>query len=187
MNIRRLIVAIGVAVLAGAGLAQDGPGSPEPRQWFLEHVEKLTAGSGSWLASNERYRSETETFDAYRVKWRKGIGGRSVYGEMTGLTEGGETPPFWEFRIFWHPGEGQARIMQFGRSGIFGDGPIELRDDGTDVSIQTFHPPDGEAFRIRHVSRLAGDLHETESFKEGDNGEWEPNRTYTWRREAPKP
>lgn len=187
MNTWRALILSGLIAWLPLSAAQDGPRSPEPRQWFLDHIEKLTAGSGSWLASNEAYRGDGEGFDAYRVRWRKGIGGRSVYGEMTGLAGGRETGVFWEFRIYWHPGEGQARIMQFSNNGIFGDGPIELQDDGSDVSVQTFYRPDGEPFRLRHVSRLEGDVHETVSFKEGPDGNWERNRSYTWRREAARP
>jgi len=167
----------------GTAIAQEDTTDPAPREWFLEHIRNLADDGGNWLTLNDRYQSEQEPFDAYRVTWRMGTGGYSLYGEMTGLVEGEETPPFWEFRLFWHPGEGQARIMQFGRNGIFGDGPIELREDGSDVSIQTFHPPGDDPFRIRHVSRLDGDVHETTSYKEGEEGEWELNRRYTWRRQ----
>lgn len=157
---------------------------PDERELFQRYIDTLTAGTGIWVASNSQYQTEEEPFDAYKIAWRKGIGGRSAYGRMTALRGVDETDPIWEIRVYWHAGDNQARIMQFGNSGIFTDGPLRITRDGpeeTVESVQTFYPPRGEAYRVRHVTELDEYVQHVESFQESEDG-WDPRRSYDWHR-----
>lgn len=153
---------------------------------FHEHVEGLTQDGGVWVASNSRYQSDREPFDAYKLVWRKGIGGLSAYGRMTALRGLEETAPIWEFLLYWDSELRQVRVIQFSSSDIVGKGVLTISEKGEEELIQNFYPPNGEPYRVRHTGKLQGDVHETISYKRAGE-EWEPNRSYIWVRRGAVP
>ncbi|MGH9318352.1 MAG: hypothetical protein ACRD3V_00450 [Vicinamibacteria bacterium] len=141
---------------------------------------------GVWTADNSRFKGADEPTDVYAIEWKWGLGRQTLTGRLYGLREGEEVGTFWEFREFWHPGEGQVLTAQFGAGGIYGVGPNEHRADGTSEMLQTFYDPSGLTTRVDHRSELNGDVHITRSFDVGADGQWTPRREYIWKRGSPR-
>lgn len=137
---------------------------------------------GVWVADNGRYKSADEPADAYGIEWKLGLGGQSLTGRLYGIRDGKEGLTFWEFREFWHPGDGKVVTTQFGLGGAYGVGPHEFRADGTSEMLQTFYDPSGATTRTGHRSMLKGDEHTTTSFDVDAAGTWTERRTYVWLR-----
>lgn len=174
-----------VASLA-LGLRPAGTPAAPPREapdWLRAHMEFQVRGGGRWHADNASYRSEGEPYTAYGMDWTWGLGRHSIVGRLYALQGDRDLGTVWDLRVFWHPGEQAARILQFGSDGTVGVGELHPRDGGTE-SVQTFHAPDGSATRLRHESDEAGDVARSRSFDEAD-GAWKPRRTYVWHRVDP--
>jgi hypothetical protein len=148
--------------------------------WVTSNWETLI---GTWIADNQAYKSATDSMDAYGIEWSWGLGKKSLVGRLYGIREGKEVGTFWEFREFWHPGEGRLIATQYASDGTYGAGPHELKDDGETEMLQTFFDPTtGAVFRVGHRSKLEGDVHATRSFDVDADGEWKDRRAYLWRR-----
>lgn len=177
------LLAAAACALLGAG--EQGRAVPAP-DWYWEHNEFLTRDGGVFHADNSAYRSESEPWDAYGLSWEKGPSGQSLRGRLFGLRDGKDAATFWEFYVFWHPGEGKAYMYQVGLDGTLGTGTLEPPGaDGKQRSEQTFHNVDGSTARVAHLALNRGDTHSTESFHWGD-GAWKPRRTYVWKRASPE-
>jgi hypothetical protein len=138
---------------------------------------------GTWITDNSAYKSETDSMDAYGIEWSWGLGKKSLVGRLYGIRDGREVGSFWEFREFWHPGEGRLITTQYGSDGTYGTGPHDIKDDGSSEMLQTFYDPTtGAVSRVGHRSELDGDVHTTRSFDVSPEGEWKDRRTYVWRR-----
>lgn len=162
----------------------EAPAEPvAPPQWFLDDIEAHTAGGGRWVADNSAYQGENEPFDAYVLEWKAGFDGMTMTGRLFGLADGKETPAFWEFRQYWHPGRNEAVVEQFGWGGAMGIGT--LTQDG--VSDQTIYNADGSTARIGHRAELVDADTRVQASFDIDDGEWRPRRTYTWIRQRPEP
>jgi hypothetical protein len=148
--------------------------------WVLSNWEGLI---GTWQADNQKYREADGGIEAYGIEWAWGLDQKSVIGRLYGIREGREAGTFWEFREFWHPGEGQLIAAQFGAGGTYGVGSHRRNADGTTEMLQTFYDPTtGAVSRVGHRSLLAGDEHTTRSFDVSDDGVWKDRRAYVWRR-----
>jgi hypothetical protein len=155
--------------------------SPAP-QWYLDDIEFLTKDGGRWVTSNAEYQSESEPMEAYAIEWKKGYA-NSMTGRLFGIVDGKETGDYWRFRQYWHAGEGKAVLEQFGFGGAMGVGVLWREDDRTKTA-QTFYPPQGAPTLQGHIAyNPDAETHVTESYNIVD-GEWRPNRTYTWKRET---
>ena len=111
--------------------------------------------------------------------WKSGFDGMTMTGRLFGLDGGKETPAFWEFRQYWHPGRQEAVVEQFGWGGAFGIGTL-TRDA---VAEQTICNADGTTSQIGHRSEMPdADTRVQASFDIVD-GAWRPRRTYTWIRQ----
>jgi len=143
-------------------------------------MTQLTQGSGRWIVDNHAYRNDDEPWDQYGTEWSWGLGQQTVRGRLYAVVGGRDVRTFWEFRLFWHPGERRAILQQFGSDGTVGIGPMV--QEGTEVFVdQTFDSPDGTSYRVGHRSSFAGDIHITESLNRvGDR--WEKRRRYEWKR-----
>ena len=174
-------------VLVSILLAADSSGASYESESALPIPDRVLANweklIGTWIADNEAYKSERDPVDAYGISWEWGLGKKSLVGRLYGIRDGKEVGTFWEFREFWHPGEGRVIATQHGSDGTYGAGPHEIGDDGTTEMLQTFYDPTtGAVFRVGHRSTLEGDVHTTRSFDVSPEGEWEERRTYVWRR-----
>lgn len=146
----------------------------------LQNWEKLI---GTWVADNSAFKNENDTIDAYGIEWSWGLGKQSLIGRLYGIRDGKEIATFWEFREFWHPGDGTVFATQFGVDGTYGVGPHTIRPDGTSEMVQTFYNPSAKTIsKVGHRSTLEGDVHTTASFDVDDTGRWTPRRTYVWHR-----
>jgi hypothetical protein len=163
-----------LAVLSLSGPIQAG----EVPQWAHEEMEILV---GRWVADNSAYRNDAEPYDAYGMEWKWGAGRKSLTGQLFALRDGAELGTFWEFRIFWHPGEAQLMVYQFGSDGAVCHGHLERTGDGTSELVQLFYGPGGNATRIAHRTRVEGDVRHDGSYLVDDDGEWQLLRTYEWR------
>jgi hypothetical protein len=173
--------------LVGAACGQAPPPSdsaaPAPRvrpEWVGPYMEGMI---GIWIADNAKYRSDAEPFEAYGIEWKWGAGRQSLAGRLYAIVDGRDAGTSWDFREFWHPGEGRLLASQFGTDGTFGIGPHERLADGTLEMVQTFYDPSGKMTRVGHRSRIQGDEMITQSFDVSPNGAWTDRRTYTWRRQ----
>lgn len=163
-----------------AGDAGGDASGPLPA-WLHQEMTRLAEGSGTWLADNRQFQSAEEKFDHYGLEWKWGLGKQSLKGRLYGVIDGTETGTFWEYRLFWHPGEGQAILQQFGSDGTYGVGELKADDQGRTTMEQTFYGPDGSTWRTGHESWWDGEAHLTQQL-EWRNGEWIKDRLYRWTR-----
>jgi hypothetical protein len=120
------------------------------------------------------------------MAWEKGPSRQTLRGRLFGIRDGKDVGTFWDFHVFWHPGEGKAFISQVGADGTLGMGTLEPPSaDGSARSEATIYSVDGTTTRIAHVVRNRGDIHAGESFDWVD-GTWQPRRSYVWHRVAPE-
>jgi hypothetical protein len=104
-------------------------------------------------------------------------------GRLFSLRDGQELATHWEFRMFWHPLDQEAKAYQFGVDGTVGWGVAAPGPhDNSSIFEQTFASPDGTVNRVRHETRTDGDIETGHSFNWVD-GEWQPRRSYTWLRQ----
>ena len=176
-----LVAVMGLIAVNVQSQEAELPGSPPA--WFLDEIAALTSGSGRWIADNSRYRNENEPYEAYATEWKSAFDGMSMNGRLYGIIDGKEVAEFWQFRQYWHPGEKKAVVEQFGWGGTVGIG-TSWRDGEETKSDQSFFGVNGSVNRTGHVSSFPdSDTHVTASFNIVD-GEWQPQRVYTWRRDA---
>lgn len=176
----RKFAVVSLLLSAFAGISQAAePGAPP--KWYLEEIAMLTAGSGRWEADNGEYQGDEEPYDTYVTEWIPAFGGTVMRGRLFGKVDGKESVDFWEFRLYWHPGEQRAVMEQFGWGGTVGIGTSWHENDEV-RSDQVFYGADGSANRTGHVSHFPDSrTHVTASFGI-DGDEWTPQREYTWHR-----
>lgn len=173
--LRPAVLAIAFALVPAAAMAQ-------PPSWFTDEIKSMTADGGRWIADNSAFKSESEPYQSYAIEWKAGFDGQTMTGRLFGLKGDVETPTFWEYRQYWHPGRSEAVLDQFGWGGVVGAGAM-TRDGAVTVTDQTFYQPDGTSRREGHrASFRDGDTHVTESFDIID-GAWSPRRVYVWKRQ----
>ena len=153
------------------------PAQSQTPDWVQEEMEVMI---GRWIADNSAYQSEDEPYESYGIEWSWGIGEGSVVGRLFGLHDGEEVGPFWDFRQFWHPGEEQLMVYQFGWGGVVGVGPVERVDEHTSRLLQTFYDPDGSTRRVGHRTERRDGVERGQSFDVSEDGTWTERRTYTW-------
>jgi hypothetical protein len=181
-----LVLALVLALVAGSSpiwaqtrQATATTAKPVP-QVVIATWEKLV---GNWVADNSTFKNDVDTMDAYGIEWAWGLGKKSLVGRLYGLKGGKEVGTLWEFREFWHPGEGRLITTQHAGDGTYGVGPHDVKADGTSEMMQTFFDPGtGTKSIVGHRAKLEGDLHTTSSFNVDEKGVWTPRRTYVWRR-----
>ena len=145
--------------------------------WFLKDMESLI---GTWLTSNEKYKSENEPYDSYGVEWKWGIGKTSMTGRLFGIKDNKEIGDFWQYRQYWDAEKNEGVLIQFGYNGTKGEGPIKLLSDGKTESIQSFSSPGAKTWGLKHISFIEDNVHTTISYNKNEKGEWQLNRTYKW-------
>lgn len=148
--------------------------------WVHEHLSMMI---GRWVADNATYQSEEEPYEAYGIEWSWGLGEKSVTGRLFGLQDGQETGAFWEFRVFWHPGEQHLKLYQFGGNGTVGVGAIDVIDEHKTEALQTFYNPDGTQTQIGHREERTEGVNHSHSFNVNEDGVWTPRRSYVWHRQ----
>lgn len=177
-----IVIVVVAAVLrpAATNWPEAAPvGAASPPAWVATYLEGMI---GTWTADNRPHRSEDEPFDAYGIEWKWGVGKKSIVGRLFAMRDGKEVGTVWDFREFWHPGEGQLIASQFGSDGTYGFGPHARKADGTMEMLQTFYAPDGGVRRIGHRSELKRDDLVSCSFDVQKDGTWKAGRVYTFRR-----
>jgi hypothetical protein len=163
--------------------APDAGGAPIP-DWYLEHVEYMTAEGGVWHTDNTAYQSESEPFDTYVVDFDARFGGTGLTGELYGFEGETRSPVFWDFSGYWDPGAGTAMLVQHGWGGGLGAGTLMQSAPDTYLAAQDFHVP-GQAPRHEvHTFRVIDAVtHETVTTHVAADGSRTPGRTYVWRRQ----
>lgn len=134
-----MIMGLLLAVPAIANADDEKAVEPAP-QWYLAEIQKLSAGSGRWVADNSAYQTDTEPYESYVTEWVASFDGTTLRGRLFGIVQGEETPNFWEFRQYWHPGRAEVVIEQFGGQGAVGIGTMQM-DNGKIRSDQSFWFP----------------------------------------------
>lgn len=170
-----------IIALLCAGLIQEPElltGAPQP-DWFVEHVEWLTQGSGKWVADNSHHQTENEQFDYYVIEWIETRVGTGATGRLYGITDGEPSGSFWEYRTYWDALEGRAVAAQWGTNGSYGFGVIEpFGEDGMQL-VQQFAFPNAPVFRQRHEHvELEPGVQITRSMLPDEEGGWRLNREY---------
>ncbi|MEZ5319682.1 MAG: hypothetical protein R2752_19935 [Vicinamibacterales bacterium] len=185
-RVRRTLVSVAI-VAAAVVAAFFGPPSvraqstPQPVPPVVQEAwEHLI---GTWVADNAAYKGPGDPNDAFGIEWQWGLGRQSLVGRLYGIRDGKDIGTYWQFREFWHPGEGRIIATQFGSDGSYGAGPGEIRPDGSSEYLQTFWDPSaGTVTRVGHRATLEGDVHTTTSFDVGADDVWTVRRTYVWKR-----
>lgn len=172
---RQLVMA---AVAALVPLAALGQGPPE---WFLAHIEHLTAEGGRWLTDNSEYRSVEEPYDAFGLEWEAGLGGVSLKGRLFALRDGAEVETFWELRSVWHPGEKRVHAYQWGGNGVYAEGTTVWTEGDVLRTEQEFFGP-ASSFRVGHEEWVEDGKIHTVSYDIGVDGSWKKRRIYVWAR-----
>ncbi len=158
--------------------------SSTPPEWYFAHLHYLTESGGRWLASNAKFESETEPFDAYGMHWEWGPGQQSVKGQMFGIQDGEEGATLWEFRTHWHPKENRAITMQFGAAGSYGIGTLQHEEEGRTRSEQKLSEPDGRSSRVGHRNvETSPSEFQTDAYDIDPDDTRRPRRSYTWTRQ----
>lgn len=179
---RILPLIIAASLVSASALSGDAEPAHSAPDWFLEEIATLTAGTGRWTADNGKYKGENEPYDAYATEWQSAFDGTSMTGRLYGIIDGKEVAEFWQFRQYWHPGQKEAVVEQFGWGGTVGLGTA-WHEDGETKSDQSFFAVDGSVNRTGHVSSFPDpNTHITASFDIVDD-EWQPRRVYTWHRD----
>jgi hypothetical protein len=183
-----LVIAIFLPALSGAGAGAEAtlprPSGPEepavPPDWFVKHMRWLVEGSGRWTTDIAEGRGEDEPYDEYGVEWRWGLGQRSLQGRLFAIVDGIEVASFWEYRLYWHPGEGHAVLLQFGGNGTVGSGIMQARGgEGVEID-QEFFGPDGSKTRVRHETEPGGAGEQVIRVFHEEDGGWKLQRNYLW-------
>jgi ketosteroid isomerase-like protein len=156
--------------------------SGAPPDWFLNEIAALTAEDGRWVADNSPYKSEQEPYDFYVTEWRSSFNGTTMTGRLYGILDGEQTPDFWEFRQYWHPGRQEGIVEQFGWGGAVGIGTIR-HEAGVSKSEQMFYSNERSPNRTGHVSHFSDrDTYVTKSFTIDAEDNWLSQREYAWQR-----
>lgn len=146
-------------------------------EWFLNDIQQMT---GTWVADNSPYVSEQEPYPYYASEWKPGLDNKSLTGRLYGITKEGREINFWEFRQYWDNESSEAKVIQFGRGNMIGQGKYYPVSDQILNSIQTFSLPDGRKWVEKHESSIRKDTLITTSFDLKKDGDWEKKRTYYW-------
>jgi hypothetical protein len=150
-------------------------------QWLKEDWTERSANDGTWETDNSLYKNEQETFDAYGLQWKLGLGGNHLTGRLYCIREGNDVGTVWNFTEFWDPLTKQIKIVQIGSDGTVGQGTKWLEADHSIKEQQLFSSPDGGSFETGHRAWMEnGDFH-TQSFNI-NNGQWISQRKYIWKR-----
>ncbi len=174
---RPLACWLAVGLLLSAALGAEGSPESGPPAWALEEIEST---EGRWVADNSRYKSADEPYDAYGLEWRSAAGNRSLRGRLFAIRGTEEVGTLWEYRLFWHPERRSLWLFQFGTDGAFGEGALERTGPGSTELVQTFHSPSGSTWRSGHREAKEAGRRTTESFAIDAEGNWKPQRVYTW-------
>lgn len=145
--------------------------------WFLEHMEKNIR---MWIASNDKYKSDTEVYTSYGIEWKWGLDKSSFVGRLFGMIEGREIGDFLQFRQYWDNGAKQGKVEQFGFGGITALGNLSRLDDGFTESIQEFSLPNGLKWNEKHITVMEKDVSTTTSYEKTDSNTWKKKRNYRW-------
>jgi hypothetical protein len=166
----------------GADIVPQGAQARPIPDWVRAELALL---AGTWITDNSSHRSEAEPFDQYGLEWTWGLGQHSLIGRLYGLANGKDVATFWQFRQFWHPGQGQLMVEQFGADGTYGVGPNLRQADGSFEMLQVFYSPAaGTRASVGHRSSMKDGRHVTASFDVGADGVWVPRRSYVWTKQA---
>lgn len=180
-------IVLTLVVLCTSVAANGSEKSNGPPDWFLQNIQFMTVGSGTWIADNSVYKSDEEDWDAYVIEWQAGPGGHSMSGQMFGLTgcERSKTS-FWLFTQFWDPIQKAAAVQQYGW-GVVGIGTMEQgAEDGAVLMQQTFTSFDGtSSAQVHQTSNPSENVHRTISFDLAEDGQWIKRRSYDWVRQPP--
>lgn len=189
VHLATLAVLLGIlGAPAGGQETQEERPPAAPPQWFLDHVERMTAGTGTWIAANpEDQRGAAASHDAYGQQWEAGIGGKSLKGRLYALEDGEEVGTFWEFRTYWHPGQRRIIVEQFHPSGSYGVGEVIRTESGRERTDQTFWWVTGAVTRGGHEAWFEDGDHMTQSYSVDSEGVWHELRFYRWEPQPAKP
>lgn len=153
----------------------------EPPAWYLAHMEDLSPDAGAWIADNSAYVSDDEPYEAYGIEWRWALGKQGVTGRLFGIIDDEEVATFWDFRLYWHPGEGRAYLQQFGGNGRFGSGILYPVGEDTYRVEQDFFALDGTISRSGHETVVSDTVHDGYSYRILEDGSWQVQRHYVWK------
>ena len=175
-------VLIGVGCLGGQEV--EGQADPLTVEEVRARFEDMARPGGYWATSNARYQTpESGEPDEYRMAFSLTPDGHSISGCMWGSPQPEGSLPFWFFFHAWDPTTSSILAYQSSPGGGVAIGREHRAPDGGLESIQILRFPGAEDQRVRHLNRAVHpDTLDSRSFNgsEGDEGEWEPRRSYTW-------
>lgn len=161
-------------------LPQAGPAEIPPK-WVQADWEYYTQGTGKWIADNSAHKSESETWDAYRLEWTWGLGKKTLKGRLLAMKDGKDVGAIFEYLSYWHPKEQRVVLNQWGSDGTYATGTMKATADNKTESVMQFFSPDGSTFQVGHrAEKRQGEAH-LQSFNISADGVWEKRRQYVWR------
>ncbi|NNF58703.1 MAG: hypothetical protein HKN04_10730 [Rhodothermaceae bacterium] len=175
-----LLLLLLAPALAAQTTSSPSVGSAPIPEWVLDEMAQMI---GRWEADNSAYQSDNEPFDAYGIEWMWGLGQKSVVGRLFAIQDGEDIGSFWQFRQYWHPGEGKVIAFQIGSDGSVGIGEHVRTGDNQSETLQTFYDPtNGSTYRTGHRTEFRDGAQHTQSFNVDENGTWTERRSYVFRK-----
>lgn len=157
------------------------PASPNPPDWWGEHVRFMSADGGTWVTPNAKAEKPDDP-DAYAMTWTAASAGRLLNGRLYGLKDGREVAEYWTFKEFYHPGEGRVVVQQWSSWGVYGEGETTCPAPNRGQLDQTFWLADGRHWREGHRTLENGDEYVTEVYDIDADGKWSLRDSNTWKR-----
>ncbi len=146
---------------------------------------RRTRDGSWWWTSNEAYREQDGegSAEAYGMRFWLAPGAISAIGCLWSIHDGGLVEIAWHFQQGWDGTRGRPFVYQAHTSGTgSGFGYVgELTRKGG-ILDQDFWWTDGTTSRTRHDERWIDDDTRVGASLTWREGEWVPNRSYTWER-----
>ncbi len=157
--------------------------TPAGDPWWKAHLALLAADGAAWRTSNAAYqRDNPGEPPAYLMRYLPGLGETAVTGCLWGEEPGKVPLHFWDFFLAWNPADSGLTVWQSSGNGTVGIGREWSSGETTSEMDQTFTPPSGASWRVRHVTTTVHrDTLLTETFQWTDTG-WQAGRSYWWAR-----
>ncbi len=151
------------------------------RDAFVASLANMT--DGAWMASNAEYRDEDGGIQTFGLALDLVPGGLAAVGCLWGEIDGEVIGVFWQFFQAWDPVAGKGLVYQSSPAGAIAIGHLDPRPDVQPELIQTMFAPDGSSVEVAHHERWTDADTRVGGSLGWDDGEWVPQRTYTWVRE----
>lgn len=143
----------------------------------LSDWDNMTKDGGTWITEDN-----TGEYDAWGMQFSWGLGKKSVNATLYAIKNNQNIGTIWNFKVYYHPVEKEIILEQWGSDGSYGRGDIQLFPDGNSENVTSFYNMDGTIFKLKHIQRIEGDIKFSNTFTINEDGAWQENQSYVWKR-----